>query len=481
MDLLPYERSTAALAPGRATCTAGSQQLLEPAAAGRARPGRGRRGHPARCTRSGPGRAPPAPAGRRRARSAPRRRSTRCCWPRRSRRCSTSSRDGLAAEVDARRRPGERALAHRVPVLAGGDDLRRQRRDPAQHHRPPAPRPREPTDDGRATTSSCSSAACARPPRRTPATALDAALAELGWHDALADDPQAAVSMLFELQGEANAHVVGARPRARPRRWACEPDRRRGAAAGRRLGGARPDGWTTAAGPRWTGSATAALGRADAVLVVARNGDRTSPSSRSPAISTRRPVGGVDPWLGLVQVTGETRRRRGVSGRSTGPARSRSASSRSATSWSARRGRCSALAREHALERIQFGQPIARFQAVRHRLAETLVAIETADAMLAAAWEDESPGSAAMAKALAGRGARTASQALPAGARRHRLHHRAPAAPLRAGACSCSTSCSARPAPSPARLGADLLASPAAPRDAPPLTHPNPFLRRIGC
>ena len=49
------------------------------------------------------------------------------------------------------------------------------------------------------------------------------------------------------------------------------------------------------------------------------------------------------------------------------------------------------LAREHALERVQFGQPIASFQAVRHRLAETLVAIETADAALDAAWLDGSP------------------------------------------------------------------------------------------
>jgi alkylation response protein AidB-like acyl-CoA dehydrogenase len=68
------------------------------------------------------------------------------------------------------------------------------------------------------------------------------------------------------------------------------------------------------------------------------------------------------------------------------------------------------LAREHALSRIQFDRPIATFQAVRHRLAETLVAIESADALLAAAWEDRSPDTAAMAKALAGRGARVASR-----------------------------------------------------------------------
>ena len=38
------------------------------------------------------------------------------------------------------------------------------------------------------------------------------------------------------------------------------------------------------------------------------------------------------------------------------------------------------LARQHALDRSQFGRPVASFQAIRHRLAETLVAIESAEA-----------------------------------------------------------------------------------------------------
>ena len=68
------------------------------------------------------------------------------------------------------------------------------------------------------------------------------------------------------------------------------------------------------------------------------------------------------------------------------------------------------LAREHAVERIQFGRPIAQFQAVRHRLAEAYVAIEAADAALGAAWDDGTPFTAAMAKAVAGRSARTVSR-----------------------------------------------------------------------
>jgi alkylation response protein AidB-like acyl-CoA dehydrogenase len=68
------------------------------------------------------------------------------------------------------------------------------------------------------------------------------------------------------------------------------------------------------------------------------------------------------------------------------------------------------LARAHALERVQFGQPISDFQAVRHRLADTLVAIEAAQSMLEAAWRDRSAETAAMAKALAGRGTRVAAR-----------------------------------------------------------------------
>jgi alkylation response protein AidB-like acyl-CoA dehydrogenase len=68
------------------------------------------------------------------------------------------------------------------------------------------------------------------------------------------------------------------------------------------------------------------------------------------------------------------------------------------------------LARQHALDRIQFGRPIAAFQAVRHRLADVLVAIEAAEALLDAAWLDGSPAVAAMAKAQAGRSARATAR-----------------------------------------------------------------------
>jgi alkylation response protein AidB-like acyl-CoA dehydrogenase len=52
---------------------------------------------------------------------------------------------------------------------------------------------------------------------------------------------------------------------------------------------------------------------------------------------------------------------------------------------------------------MQFGRPVARFQAVRHRLVETLVAIEALEAALAAAHDEPCVATAELAKAIAGR------------------------------------------------------------------------------
>jgi hypothetical protein len=66
-----------------------------------------------------------------------------------------------------------------------------------------------------------------------------------------------------------------------------------------------------------------------------------------------------------------------------------------------------ALACTHAMERVQFGRRIASFQAVRHRLADALVAVEALDATLAAAADEQTALTAELAKATAGRTART--------------------------------------------------------------------------
>lgn len=69
-------------------------------------------------------------------------------------------------------------------------------------------------------------------------------------------------------------------------------------------------------------------------------------------------------------------------------------------------------ARQHALHRVQFGRAVASFQAVRHRLAESLVHIEGAAAVADAVGDEVDPLLAALAKSLAGQAARaTASHA----------------------------------------------------------------------
>jgi Acyl-CoA dehydrogenase, C-terminal domain len=68
-----------------------------------------------------------------------------------------------------------------------------------------------------------------------------------------------------------------------------------------------------------------------------------------------------------------------------------------------------AQARQHAMDRVQFGKPIAAFQALRHKLAEVLVAIEGAAGVAAVCSEDECDTlTATTAKSLAGKAARLA-------------------------------------------------------------------------
>lgn len=68
------------------------------------------------------------------------------------------------------------------------------------------------------------------------------------------------------------------------------------------------------------------------------------------------------------------------------------------------------MARAHSLEREQFGKPIAQFQAVRHRLSEALVAVESTEACLVAARDEPNDRTAALAKALASRNARVVAR-----------------------------------------------------------------------
>lgn len=66
-----------------------------------------------------------------------------------------------------------------------------------------------------------------------------------------------------------------------------------------------------------------------------------------------------------------------------------------------------AEARQHALDRVQFGRPVASFQAIRHKLAESLAQIEGAASVAAACLHNPDPMLAALVKSLAGQAALT--------------------------------------------------------------------------
>ena len=243
--------------------------------------------------------------------------------------------------------------------------------------------------------------------------ALDAAFDDLGWRDALADDPRAAVSTVFELQGGAGCTssaldvvVLAALglDGAPDIGVVLPPPGRTG-----------PPGTVAGEGVDVGGLGTVCFPDRDRAVVAAGAGEAGDDGCVVAVVARadleQRTVRGLDPCLGLVEVTGAHV-----------PATPRPAS---ADAWSvavaagqralghelvgASRTMLE-LAREHALERVQFGRPIASFQAVRHRLAEAYVAIEAADAALGAAWDDGTPLAAAVAKAVAGRSARTVSR-----------------------------------------------------------------------
>ncbi len=179
---------------------------------------------------------------------------------------------------------------------------------------------------------------------------LDQALTDLGWPDLLTEMPDVAIPLVFRLLGETGAHAPLLNDVIAH-------------AAGTSLGATHP---LPFAGGSW--------------VVWER---------------TDRPGTTVDEELPLHPV--QTGTAIGV------------AASRAALAWwllGSSRAMLS-LARRHALDRKQFGRPVASFQAIRHRLAETLVAIEGAEATLTAA-DDEF--GALLAKAAAGRAALIAAR-----------------------------------------------------------------------
>ncbi|MEH0580593.1 MULTISPECIES: acyl-CoA dehydrogenase family protein [Streptomyces] len=186
-----------------------------------------------------------------------------------------------------------------------------------------------------------------------PGAELDATLADLGWGEMLTQEPDTAVPLVFRLLGETGAQApllndVVLR------------------AAGHPPGGTPPLPYAGGTWVRWARGDGPPAGPLDDGLPLHRSDPR---DLSAPALAAGRRALGW--WL---LGTGRT---------------------------------MLSLAREHVLQRQQFGRPLASFQALRHRLAETYVALEAAEAVLAAADDDAG---ALLAKAAAGRAALTAAR-----------------------------------------------------------------------
>lgn len=188
---------------------------------------------------------------------------------------------------------------------------------------------------------------------------LDAALADLGWLDMLDEIPDFAISLVFRLLGETGAHA--------PVLNDVVLDNAR-----RALGGTAPLPFTGGAWVVWerTDGPSSTVG-GELPIHHVPEGDPLPPA----ALAAGRLALGW--WL-------------------VGTSRA-----------------MLALARQHAVDRVQFGRHISSFQAIRHRLAETLVAIEGAEATLQAAADvtDDPDGLACLlAKAAAGQAALTTAR-----------------------------------------------------------------------
>jgi len=238
---------------------------------------------------------------------------------------------------------------------------------------------------------------------------VDDVLSALGWREMLEDHPDDAIDVVFGALGATNAtatalddlvvSALGQAPRADV------------AVLLPGLAAWAPPGRIDAGALQADGLATGRVTHAREIVVVC--GPESEPwMSVVPTRSADvRAVRGLDPDMRLRSIH--------VDGDGTGATRLDAAAWRSAVALGRRAvahqiagaGRTMLdLARTHALERVQFGRPIARFQAVRHRLAEVLVAVESLEAALDAARDEPGPETAALAKAVAGRTAHAVSR-----------------------------------------------------------------------
>lgn len=237
-------------------------------------------------------------------------------------------------------------------------------------------------------------------------TKADVQLADLGWLEMLAAEPRDAIAVVFDALGATNSAAtalddvvvcaLGRKPR---------PDL---AVLFPQFGAWVPPGRIADGRAHAVGLTTARVTTARELLVVCNAGSDLGAVTVPASSAEARPVRGVDPDAGFhivrVEHTAAVVEALDAAAWESGVALGRRAVAHQIAGASRT---MLALARAYALERVQFGRSIASFQAVRHRLAEALVAVEALDATLSAAGDEPNALTAALAKATAGRTART--------------------------------------------------------------------------
>ncbi len=123
------------------------------------------------------------------------------------------------------------------------------------------------------------------------------------------------------------------------------------------------------------------------------------------------PINGMDPTLELVRVTGTVRGSAFEVCDAAAPHAAEPACRRALAYELVGLGSAMLdLTAEYAGARMQFGQPIGAFQAVKHRLADVLVAVRAAEVAADESWNEDPAFAAAVAKCLAGRAFRLAAE-----------------------------------------------------------------------
>ncbi len=235
-----------------------------------------------------------------------------------------------------------------------------------------------------------------------------------GWRDVLLLDPHAAVSVVFRAQGELRARTAALDDVAIE---AAGPD------AATRFDALGDAVWVHASNGAVAaraedaqlvvnGLALRPLDRACALLADGADGVRVA-TVAADALEQRR-VTGMDPSLGLVRVRGSVRLSAVVFGADASPRAVEAACRRAlAFELTGLASTMLATASQYAGVRTQFGQPIGAFQAVKHRLADVLVALRSAEATAAESFDADAVDAeiaAMVAKCLAGRAARLAAE-----------------------------------------------------------------------